>query len=85
MLVAVCGCMMKQEGNVPKILKSYRFVDMIFGPQDIFRLPELLYDRVIKSEKVLSVSEDDYLFEDLDSVFLEAKVSCFGADYLWMR
>ena len=67
MLVAVCGCMMKQEGNVPKILKSYRFVDMIFGPQDIFRLPELLYDRVIKGKKVLSVSEDDYLFEDLDS------------------
>jgi len=67
MLVAVCGCMMKQEGNVPKIQKSYRFVDMIFGPQDIFRLPELLYDRVIKGRKVLNISQEDYIFEDLDS------------------
>lgn len=66
MVVAVCGCMMKQTENVDKIKQSYPFVDMIFGPQDIHRLPELLHSYFFESKKVYSVSEIDYLADDLD-------------------
>lgn len=66
MLVAVCGCMMKMDNSVTKIQKSFPFVDMIFGPQDIQFLPELLYKSVLSEKKVCRISDDDYLLEDLD-------------------
>lgn len=66
MIVAVCGCMMKQGENVEKIRKSYPFVDLIFGPQDIHRLPELLYKLAFETKKVYDVSAVDYLADDLD-------------------
>jgi len=66
MIVAVCGCMMKQDENVEKIKKSYPFVDLIFGPQDIHRLPELLFKIRFTQKKVYEVSEIDYIADDLD-------------------
>ena len=58
--------MMKQEENVEKIKKSYPFVDLIFGPQDIHRLPELLYRLRFEQNKVYDVSQIDYIADDLD-------------------
>ena len=66
LIVAVCGCMMKQDENVEKIKRSYPFVDLIFGPQDIHRLPELLYRIRFLQKKVYDVSQTDYLADDLD-------------------
>lgn len=66
MIVAVCGCMMKQGENVDKIRKSYPFVDLIFGPQDIHRLPEFLHKLAFETKKVYDVSSIDYLADDLD-------------------
>jgi tRNA-2-methylthio-N6-dimethylallyladenosine synthase len=66
LIVAVCGCMMKQDENIDKIKKSYPFVDLIFGPQDIHRLPELLYKIRFQQKKVYDVSQTDFLADDLD-------------------
>lgn len=66
LVVAVCGCMMKQDENVEKIKKSYPFVDLIFGPQDIHRLPELMHRIRFQKKKVYDVSQTDYLADDLD-------------------
>lgn len=66
LIVAVCGCMMKQNENVEKIKKSYPFVDLIFGPQDIHRLPELLFRIRFQQKKVYDVSQTDYIADDLD-------------------
>ena len=38
MLIALCGCMMQEPQVVEKIKKSYRFVDIIFGTHNIFKL-----------------------------------------------
>lgn len=65
MIIAVCGCMMKQEDHVGKISSSFSFVDLIFGPQDIYRLPELLYARIMENRQIYSVGEDDVLVEGL--------------------
>lgn len=66
LIVAVCGCLMKQDENIEKIRRSYPFVDLIFGPQDIHRLPELLARSISGEKRVYSVSEEDYLVDDLD-------------------
>jgi tRNA-2-methylthio-N6-dimethylallyladenosine synthase len=41
-------------------------VDLIFGPQDIHRLPELLHRLCFGQKKVYDVSETDYIADDLD-------------------
>ena len=66
MIVCVCGCMMKQDENVEKIRKSYPFVDLIFGPQDIHRIPEYFYHRIFRKKKLYEVSQTDYIVDDLD-------------------
>ena len=43
MLIALCGCMMQEPQVVEKIRKSYRFVDIIFGTHNIFKLAELIF------------------------------------------
>ena len=66
MIVAVCGCMMKQTDNVEKIKKSFPFVDLVFGPQDIHRIPEFLHRLHFSERKIYDVSEIDYIADDLD-------------------
>ena len=66
LIVAVCGCMMKQRENIDKIQKSYPFVDLIFGPQDIHRLPELIHRLRFEEKKVCDVSDTDYMADDMD-------------------
>lgn len=65
LLVAVCGCMMKQEVHVDKIRRSYPFVDLIFGPQDIYRFPELLNRRLQGSRRVYDVGSEDTVAENV--------------------
>ena len=45
MIIALCGCMMQEAQVVEKIRTSYRFVDIIFGTHNIFKLAELLCRR----------------------------------------
>lgn len=47
-VIGVGGCVASQEGAA--ILKQAPFVDIVFGPQTLHRLPELL-DNVVKSQK----------------------------------
>lgn len=65
LIVAVCGCMMKEDEHVARISRSYAFVDLVFGPQDIYRLPELLYHRLIDEKKQYYVGTEDLVVEGL--------------------
>ena len=42
MMIALCGCMIQEKEVVEKIKKTYRFVDLIFGTHNIFKLAELV-------------------------------------------
>lgn len=44
LIVAVCGCMVQQPHMAEKLKKSFRVVDLVFGPHELWRFPEL-YDR----------------------------------------
>jgi tRNA-2-methylthio-N6-dimethylallyladenosine synthase len=43
-IVAVCGCMAQLAGVREKLKRSYRHVNLVFGPGDLHRFPALLYE-----------------------------------------
>ena len=47
LIVAVCGCMVQQPHMAEKIRKSFRVVDLCFGPHELWRFPEL-YERALR-------------------------------------
>jgi tRNA-2-methylthio-N6-dimethylallyladenosine synthase len=66
MMISLCGCMMQEEEVVAKIKKSYRFVDIIFGTHNIFKLAELMAERLEKKKMVVDIWEGtDRIVEDL--------------------
>ncbi len=69
MRIALCGCMMQEKHVVEKIKKSYRFVDLVFGTHNIYKLAELLYMDVFGNGKtVYEIMEDNKeIVEDLPS------------------
>ncbi|MGN0505189.1 MAG: tRNA (N6-isopentenyl adenosine(37)-C2)-methylthiotransferase MiaB [Lachnospiraceae bacterium] len=68
MKIALCGCMMQEPQVVEKIKKSYRFVDIIFGTHNIFKLAELIYEDIIKKKMVVDIWDGTtQIVEDLPS------------------
>ncbi len=51
-IVGVCGCMAQRESVAEKIRRSYPYVDMVFGTQVQYRLPEFVYRRLSGGERV---------------------------------
>lgn len=68
LLVAVCGCMMKIDEHVERVAQSYPFVDLIFGPEDIYRFGELMFKRLSGSRRVYDISNEDVIVEGLSVV-----------------
>lgn len=68
MLIGLCGCMMQEEQVVERIRKTYRFVDVIFGTHNIFKLAELLFARLETGKMVIDIWKDtEKIVEDLPS------------------
>ena len=66
MMIALCGCMMQEPQVVEKIKKSYRHVDIVFGTHNIFKLAELMFDRLYSKKMVVDIWEGtDAIVEDL--------------------
>lgn len=66
MMIALCGCMMQEPEVVSKIKESYRFVDLIFGTHNIYKLAELLYQRLNENKMVIDILDGtDNIVEDL--------------------
>ena len=51
LIIGICGCMMQQKGMAERMLKRFPHVSLIFGPNVVFRLPEML-ERVLNGERV---------------------------------
>lgn len=69
MIIALCGCMMQEELVVAKLKESYRFVDIIFGTHNIYKLAELIQTRLESDRMVVDLWEDaKEIVEDLPSV-----------------
>ncbi|MDR2871349.1 MAG: tRNA (N6-isopentenyl adenosine(37)-C2)-methylthiotransferase MiaB [Xanthomonadaceae bacterium] len=53
-LIGVGGCVASQEGDA--IIKRAPFVDLVFGPQTLHRLPELIRERRISGRPQVDIS-----------------------------
>ena len=69
MKIALCGCMMQESHVVEKIKHSYRFVDLVFGTHNIYKLAELIYKQINENKKMLVeiLDKSDKIVEDLPS------------------
>lgn len=68
MLIALCGCMMQEAQVVEKIKKSYKFVDIIFGTHNIYKLAELIYENLSSQRIIIDIWKDtDKIVENLPS------------------
>ena len=67
--IAVGGCVASQEGE--EIIKRAPFVDLVFGPQTIHRLPQLYQEHKRSSKPQIDVSFP--LHEKFDTIVLPEK------------
>lgn len=58
MIIALCGCMMQEPEVVEKIKTSYRFVDIVFGTFNVFKLAELLFSRWNSQGQIIDIWEE---------------------------
>ncbi len=66
MMIALCGCMTQEPETVEKLKKSYRFVDVIFGTHNIFKLAELMWRRLTENRQVVEIWKDtEQIVEEL--------------------
>ncbi len=67
-MIALCGCMMQEAAVIEKIKKSYRFVDLIFGTHNIYKLAELLCTKFESGGMVIDIWKDtNTIVEDIPS------------------
>lgn len=68
MMIALCGCMMQENVVIEKIKSSYKFVDLVFGTHNIFKLAELMYTSINQDKTVFDIWKDTTMIvEDLPS------------------
>ncbi|MDR0883783.1 MAG: tRNA (N6-isopentenyl adenosine(37)-C2)-methylthiotransferase MiaB [Oscillospiraceae bacterium] len=66
MKIAVCGCMVQQEGVAEELRRVFPFVDLIFGTHALPKLPEMLWELYENDAKVTDVENlDGSITEDL--------------------
>jgi len=59
LLLSVCGCMAQQEQVAQRFKESYPYVDIVFGTQVTYRLPELIYKRLSTGKRVFELALDN--------------------------
>lgn len=66
LIIGVCGCMMQQEHAVEIIRKKYRYVDIIFGTHNIYKLPELLERSIDEKYTLIDIlNTEGTIIEDI--------------------
>ncbi|MDO5521158.1 MAG: tRNA (N6-isopentenyl adenosine(37)-C2)-methylthiotransferase MiaB [bacterium] len=68
MMIALCGCMMQEDAVVERIQKNYKYVDIIFGTHNIYKLAELIQARLDSKSMIVDIwKEAKEIVEDLPS------------------
>ena len=57
-VVCLCGCMAQQPSVAEKVRQSYRHVDLVFGPQALWKFPELLYGVYTQRRRIFSIDDE---------------------------
>lgn len=62
--IAVCGCMMQREESRNYVIEKFENVDIIFGTNNIWKLPELLFESYNGDKLALDIENK---YSDLDN------------------
>lgn len=65
MIIGLCGCMGQEPHIVEKLKESYKFVDLIFGTFNVYKLAELLYACITSGNSIIDVWEESKEFVEL--------------------
>lgn len=55
--IVVCGCMAQQPHAAARLRASFPYVDLVFGPQELWRFPELLLQRLDTGKRVFATDD----------------------------
>ncbi len=57
-VICLCGCMMQEPHMAEKIKKSFRHVDLVFGPHALWRFPEFLWRIQTRRGRIFETADD---------------------------
>ena len=58
-IICICGCMVQQPHMAEKLKRSYPIVNLVFGPHELWRFPELLEQTITRKKRVFAVAPGD--------------------------
>lgn len=64
LIISVCGCMMQRDEVIEKITKGYKHVDIIFGTNNIHKLPQLVSRFKQTGKTVIDIVEENREIEE---------------------
>ena len=56
-LICLCGCMAQEAHVAQKVKESYRHVDLVFGPQVLWRFPEFIHSLLTARGRVFQTPD----------------------------
>lgn len=59
LIIAVCGCMVQQEGTAKRLKNTFPFVDIIFGTHVLHTFPEILCRCIFEQGRVFEIPDVD--------------------------
>lgn len=57
-ILCLCGCMAQEKRVSERVKKSYPYVDLVFGPQAMWKFPELVWRVYHTRQRVFSVADE---------------------------
>ena len=58
-IICICGCMVQQPHMAEKLKRSYPIVNLVFGPHELWRFPELLERTLERKKRIFAVAPAD--------------------------
>ena len=56
-VICVCGCMARQDHVADRLRRSFPYVDLVFGPQLLWKFPELLLRKLTTGKRVFATDD----------------------------
>ena len=64
LIIVICGCMVVQEHRVEDIKHRYPYVDILFGPSLIHKMPEHIFARMSGSKRIFDPDDKIYSYAE---------------------
>lgn len=64
LILSVCGCMMQREDIREVVTSKYRHVDIIFGTNNIHKLPQLISRHIETGKTIIDINEENREIEE---------------------